>query len=166
MMKRKYNRELYESRIEKIRSLMPLACIAADVIVGFPGETEEDFQETSDFIAHLDISYMHVFTYSKRENTLAAKMENPVQDSVRKKRSEKLHQISDEKKRIFYEKNLGKEVSVLFESDNSNGFMHGFSENYIKVKTTYNPEWINEIKKIKLDPIDEDMTYIVSGINN
>ncbi len=155
-MHRRYDRELYARRVKKIKALMPHACIAADVIVGFPGETQEDFTETFEFLDRLNISYLHVFTYSKRENTLAAKMETPVADIVKKERSELLHQLSDRKKYQFYTENAGREVEVLFESDHSNGFMHGFSENYIRVKTPFNPEFINRVLKVKLDTPNKD----------
>ena len=160
-MHRNYTRDLYKSRVRKIRSLMPFACIAADVIAGFPGETEEDFKDTLKFIQDLDISYLHVFTYSKRDRTLAAKMESVIPDKIKKDRSELLHKLSDQKKRAFYYNNSGREVNVLFESDNSRGFMHGFSENYIKVKTPFTPELINNIKWVKLGDIDEDGGYVL-----
>ena len=160
-MHRKYKRELYQERVEKIRTLMPDACIAADVIVGFPGETDEDFKETLDFLQKLDISYLHVFTYSKRENTLAAKMNEMVPDRVKKDRSDILHKLSVEKKHQFYLQNLGKEVNVLFESDNSHGFMHGFSENYIKVSTIFNLELVNQVKSVKLENLSDDGEYNV-----
>jgi len=155
-MHRRYNRELYASRIRKIRDLMPLACIAADVIVGFPGESSEDFSDTYEFLENLDISYMHVFTYSKREKTLAAKMDDPLPDKTRKERSEALHGLSDEKKRRFYLKSRGSEVRVLFESDNSQGFMHGFSENYLKVKTRFDPGLINQVRTVRIENLTED----------
>ena len=161
MMKRKYDRELFASRIRKIRDFLPLACIATDVIVGFPGESEEDFRETYDFIEGLELSYLHVFSYSRRENTIAATMAEPVQDKIKKQRSELLHQLSENKKKIFYLKNKGLSANVLFESDNSNGFMHGFTENYIKLKTKFNPALINQISSIKLDELTEDLCFIV-----
>ncbi len=155
-MHRKYNRELYASRVQKIRELMPRACIAADVIVGFPGETAEDFIDTYNFLEQLEISYLHVFTYSKRDNTLASKMESPVPDKVKKERSDALHKLSDVKKQRFYADNMGNNVNVLFESSNSQGFMHGFSENYIKVKTPYNPDFVNKVVPVKLEVLQED----------
>jgi threonylcarbamoyladenosine tRNA methylthiotransferase MtaB len=160
-MHRRYNRELYAERITKIRSLMPHACIAADVITGFPGETDEDFNITCTFLEQLGISYLHVFTYSKRDNTPAAKMEALVPDKIKKERSDRLHYLSEDKKRQFYLQNQGKEVQVLFESNNSNGFMHGFSENYIKVKTKYNSALVNQVVRVKLDNIADDGNYIV-----
>ena len=160
-MKRKYDRDLFTSRVLKIHSILPLACIASDVIVGFPGESDNDFAETSELIEKLDISYLHVFSYSSRENTLAAKMIHLVPETIKKERSEVLHALSNKKKKIFYQNNKGHEAQVLFESGNSNGFMHGFTGNYIKVSTPYNPELANQIKKIKLARLDEDMTYMV-----
>ncbi|MCX6248783.1 MAG: tRNA (N(6)-L-threonylcarbamoyladenosine(37)-C(2))-methylthiotransferase MtaB [Bacteroidetes bacterium] len=161
LMKRKYSRELFSSRIRKIREHLPLACIATDVIVGFPGETEADFGETLDFIRGIDLSYAHVFSYSKRENTLAAGMDEPVQDKIKKYRSEALHQLSEEKKSAFYHQNKGLTKSVLFESDNSGGFMHGFTENYIKVKTPYDENLVNQIVSVKLDVMDKELCFIV-----
>lgn len=161
-MHRRYTRELYASRVARIISLMPDACIAADVIVGFPGETAEDFAETARFIENLDVSYLHVFTYSERENTLAAKMDNPIHDREKKRRSDLLHRLSDEKKSLFYTNNAGKMASVLFESDNSAGFMHGFTENYIKVKTPFQPEMVNQVVPVQLVSCDEDGMYRVT----
>jgi threonylcarbamoyladenosine tRNA methylthiotransferase MtaB len=161
LMKRKYNHELFASRIRKIRDLLPLACIATDVIVGFPGESEDDFRETYDFIEGLELSYLHVFSYSRRVNTLAASMNEPVQDKIKKQRSELLHQLSENKKKIFYLKNTGLTANVLFESDNSNGFMHGFTENYIKVKTKYDPRLVNQVVPVTLDVLGEELCFEV-----
>jgi threonylcarbamoyladenosine tRNA methylthiotransferase MtaB len=161
LMKRKYNTDLFASRIRKIRELLPLACIATDVIVGFPGESDEDFRDTYDFIYGLDLSYLHVFSYSKRPNTLAAHMEEQVQDRIRKDRSEQLHLLSEVKKKEFYRKSNGNIANVLFESDNSNGFMHGFTENYIKVKTKFDGRLINQITAVKLVDLGEELCYIV-----
>ena len=155
-MHRKYNRELFQERVVKIRTLMPDACIASDVIVGFPGETDEDFKETFGFLQKSDISYLHVFSYSKRENTIAAKMTALVPDKVKKERSGALHKLSDQKKQQFYLQNRGRKAMVLFESDNSQGFMHGFTENYIKVKTKFNPEYVNRIVQVKLENLVEE----------
>ena len=162
-MKRKYDRELYASRIHKIRVLLPYACIAADVITGFPGENENDFRDSLGFITDLDVSYMHVFTYSGRENTVAAKMTNPVPDKVKKERSEYLHHLSEEKKRSFYRENKGRSVNVLFESDKTGGFMHGFSENYIKVGTLYDEHLINKIITCRLIDQDDNGFYLLSN---
>ncbi|MDP1622037.1 MAG: tRNA (N(6)-L-threonylcarbamoyladenosine(37)-C(2))-methylthiotransferase MtaB [Bacteroidales bacterium] len=163
-MHRKYDRELYTSRVQKIRQLIPGACIAADVIVGFPGETDEDFTDTCEFLEKLEISYMHVFTYSKRDNTLAAKMDTPVPDKVKKERSKALHKLSDHKKQQFYLQNMGREVKVLFESDNSQGFMHGFTENYIRVKTEYQQEYVNQLIHGKLTNLDADGIYQIASL--
>jgi threonylcarbamoyladenosine tRNA methylthiotransferase MtaB len=130
------------------------------VIVGFPGETDDDFADTVRFAEQLDISYMHVFTYSKRERTRAAKLEDQLPGNILKLRSEKLHRLSDAKKRKFYEANRGRQEQVLFESDNVNGFMHGFTENYIKVKTKFDEEKVNTIVNVTLQEIDSDMSYI------
>jgi threonylcarbamoyladenosine tRNA methylthiotransferase MtaB len=159
-MHRKYTRETWLSRVQKIRSLMPLACIAADVIVGFPGETDEDFRETLQYLEMADISYLHVFSYSKRENTLAAKMDKMVPDRVRKQRSEALHALSVKKKHSFYSAHCGRTVQVLFEADHDDGFMHGFSENYIRVKTAYLPEWVNTVQPVVLKTIGGDGCYL------
>lgn len=158
-MKRKYDTALYTSRIQSINTKLPDACIATDVIVGFPGETDEDFADTFSFLENLNLSYMHIFTYSPRENTLALTMKEIVQDQVKKERSEKLHRLSENKKHHFYRMNMDAEVNVLFESGNSNGFMHGFTENYIKVKTSYRSEYINQVIRLKLENLDEDGIY-------
>ncbi|NQV01417.1 MAG: MiaB/RimO family radical SAM methylthiotransferase, partial [Bacteroidia bacterium] len=160
-MKRKYSTQLYANRVEKIRTQMPYACIAADVIVGFPGESEEDFRETHTFLEQIPISYMHVFSYSRRENTLASSSVENIPKDERKHRSELLHQLSDRKKTSFYQSNQGKKANVLFESDNKEGMMHGFTENYIKVKTPYDPGLVNEIRSVRLEELDSDMCYIV-----
>jgi threonylcarbamoyladenosine tRNA methylthiotransferase MtaB len=164
-MKRRYLTENYQSRIQKIRSLLPAACIASDVIVGFPGETDDDFAATYHFIESLDISYLHVFTYSCRDNTLAARMQDPVASKIKKERSDLLHELSDKKKKRFYLNNRGRDASVLFESDNSNGYMHGFTENYLKVKTLFDPGYSNRILSVRLDNLDSDLTYIISMKN-
>jgi threonylcarbamoyladenosine tRNA methylthiotransferase MtaB len=161
LMKRKYNRELFASRVQKIRDLMPLACIATDVIVGFPGESEDDSLETVGFIEGLELSYLHVFSYSRRENTLASTMEEPVQDKIKKQRSIVLHAVSEKKKKAFYLKNKGLTANVLFESDNSNGFMHGFTENYIKVKRKFDPSLINQVCSVELDELGEELCFVV-----
>jgi threonylcarbamoyladenosine tRNA methylthiotransferase MtaB len=162
LMKRKYDTKLFSDRIRKIRELLPPACIATDVIVGFPGETDADFRETFEFLEGLDLSYMHVFSYSRRENTLASKMEGTVQDKVKKERSHLLHQLSEKKKKAFYLKNKGSMAKVLFEGDNNEGFMHGFTENYIKVRTDFNPSLVNQIVDVRLDDFDEKPEYVVT----
>ncbi len=155
LMKRRYLRELYEDRVNEIKSTMPHACIGVDVIVGFPGETHDDFLETYQFLNELNISYLHVFTYSERENTLASTMEGVVPKHQRAERSKMLHILSDKKRRKFYEENLGREAVVLFENDIEGGMMHGFTENYIRVMAKYDPVLVNDLKKIRLKSIHE-----------
>jgi threonylcarbamoyladenosine tRNA methylthiotransferase MtaB len=150
LMKRRYLRELYHDRVTTIKSHMPYCCIGVDVIVGFPGETDEDFLETYQFLNELNISYLHVFTYSERENTPAADMPGKVPAHVRAERSKMLHILSDKKRRKFYEENLSREVTVLFENDVEDGMMHGFTENYIRVIAKYDPVLVNELRKVKL----------------
>ena len=156
LMKRRYKRELYTERVSEIKKLMPHACIGVDVIIGFPGETDELFLETYHFLNELDISYLHVFTYSERENTPAAAMEGVVSLNVRKKRSKMLRSLSVKKRRAFYESQLGTTRTVLFEGENKNGYIHGFTENYVKVKTPWNPELVNTLHTVELTKIDED----------
>ena len=155
-MKRRYNRALYTDRVETIRRHMPHACIGVDVIVGFPGESEEEFFETYRYLAELDISYLHVFTYSERPNTPAIEMHGRVDPKVRHKRSKMLRGLSVKKRRAFYESQLGKERTVLFEAENKLGYIHGFTENYVKVKAPWNPELVNTLHRIRLREIDED----------
>tara|TARA_R110002049_G_scaffold53121_4_gene148831 strand:+ start:2389 stop:3738 length:1350 start_codon:yes stop_codon:yes gene_type:complete len=156
LMRRRYMKELYAERVEKIREVMPHACIGVDVIVGFPGETEERFLETYHFLNELDISYLHVFTYSERDNTPAATMQDVVPKNVRSKRSKMLRGLSVKKRRAFYESQLGSTRSVLFEGENKQGYIHGFTENYVKVKTPWNPELVNTLHPVELTQIDED----------
>lgn len=156
LMRRRYKRELYAERVAEIKRLMPNCCIGVDVIVGFPGETDEDFLETYNFLNELEVSYLHVFTYSERENTLAAEMKDSVPGSKRAERSKMLHILSEKKRRAFYETQVGITTEVLFEADQKNGFMHGFSRNYVKVKAPYDPLLINEIKTVKLENIASD----------
>ena len=155
-MKRRYLRELYTDRVSKIKEVMPHACIGVDVIVGFPGETEEHFLETYNFLNTLDISYLHVFNYSERDNTEAAEMEGIVPKNVRAKRSKMLRGLSAKKRRAYYEQQLGSKRTVLFEGENKEGYIHGFTENYVKVKTPWNPELVNTLHEVKLTNIDED----------
>lgn len=155
-MKRRYLRELYVERVAKIREVMPNACIGVDVIVGFPGETDELFLETYNFLNDLDISYLHVFTYSERDNTEAIDFDGVVSANVRSKRSKMLRGLSVKKRRAFYEKELNTNHTVLFESENKEGYIHGFTENYVKVKTPWNPELVNTLHDITLTKIDED----------
>lgn len=150
LMRRRYQRELYTSRVEKIKSVLPDCCIGVDVIVGFPGETDEYFLETYQFLNELNISYLHVFTYSERENTVAAELPGVVPMKVRNERSRMLHILSDKKRRAFYEANLNKSFRVLFENDVEDGFMHGFTENYIRVAAKFDPLLINETKRVQI----------------
>jgi threonylcarbamoyladenosine tRNA methylthiotransferase MtaB len=153
-MRRRYQRELYASRVAKIKSLIPDCCIGVDVIVGFPGETDEHFLETYQFLNELNISYLHVFTYSERENTIAAQLPDAVPMKVRNERSRMLHILSDKKRRNFYEENLGKSFQVLFENDVEDGLMHGFTENYIRVAAKFDPLLINETRNVSLTGIN------------
>lgn len=155
-MRRRYLCELYVDRVRKIKEVMPHACIGVDVIVGFPGETDEHFLETYHFLNELDISYLHVFTYSERDNTLAAEMDGAVPKKVRAKRSKMLRGLSVKKRRAFYESQLGTIRTVLFEGENKAGYIHGFTENYVKVKAPWNPELVNTLHTIVLTEIDED----------
>ncbi len=155
-MKRRYLKELYTERIHKIREYMPHACIGVDVIVGFPGETDEIFLETYHFLVDLDISYLHVFSYSERPNTEAVKMKEVIPQNVRHKRSKMLRGLSVKKRRAFYESQIGTTREVLWESENKDGFIHGFTENYVRVRTKYNPALMNTMMKVKLTQIDEE----------
>lgn len=165
LMKRRYTTGLYVDRVDHIKKTMPNACIGVDVIVGFPGETDEIFLETYNFLNELDISYLHVFTYSERPNTEAVLMEKVVPQKVRQKRSKMLRGLSVKKRRAFYESQLGNNLSVLFEGENKNGYIHGFTENYVKVKTKWNTELVNTIHKINLTEIDEDGIVKFNWIN-
>ncbi len=162
-MKRNYRRENFANRVGKIRRAMPGACIAADVIVGFPGETVDDFNETLTFVQDLDISYLHVFTYSERPGTKAALMEGKVPPGMRKERSKKLHALSESKKQHFYQQHAGKVFHVLFESDPNKSELFGFTENYIQVKTDFDPALVNEIVPVKLSKLDEQGYYFHEG---
>jgi threonylcarbamoyladenosine tRNA methylthiotransferase MtaB len=156
LMRRRYMRELYADRVKTIKQLMPHCCIGVDVIVGFPGETDEDFLETYNFINSLDISYLHVFTYSERDNTDAISMQGKVPVDVRKKRNKMLRILSEKKQRAFYGQHLGQTYKVLFEGDNKDGYMHGFTDNYIKVKTPFYSQYINQLKEVELISMDMD----------
>jgi len=162
LMRRRYKRELYADRVAKIKQLMPDCCIGVDVIVGFPGETREDFIDTYNFLNELNVSYLHVFTYSERENTLASEMKGSVPGSTRAERSKMLHILSEKKRRAFYETQLNKTDEVLFEGDIKDGFMHGFTPNYVKVRVKYDPVLVNELKTVYLTNIspngDVDIT--------
>ena len=165
LMKRRYQREIYTERVNKIREVMPDACIGVDVIVGFPGETDEHFLETYHFLNEMDISYLHVFTYSERDNTEAAEMEGVVPANVRAKRSKMLRSLSVKKRRAFYESQIGTNRTVLFETENKEGYIHGFTENYVRVKTPWNPELANTLQQINLTKIDEDGSVRVAFLN-
>jgi len=156
LMRRRYQRELYVDRVSQIKETMPHACIGVDVIVGFPGETDEHFLETYNFLNELDISYLHVFTYSERDNTVAAEMEGVVPGKVRAKRSKMLRGLSAKKRRAFYESQLNTQRTVLFEGENKEGYIHGFTENYVKVKAPWDPALVNTLQTVKLDKIDDD----------
>ena len=156
LMRRRYMTNLYRDRIKQIRELMPHACIGVDVIVGFPGETDHHFLETYTFLNELDISYLHVFTYSERDNTAAASMNGIVPINIRAKRSKMLRGLSVKKRRAFYESNIGSIRTVLFEGENKEGYIHGFTENYVKVKTPWNPALVNTLHCVKLSKIAED----------
>ncbi len=156
LMRRRYMKELYVERVTKIKEEMPHACIGVDVIVGFPAETDEHFLETYNFLNALDISYLHVFTYSERDNTVAAAMEDVVPKNIRAKRSKMLRGLSAKKRRAFHESQLGSTRTVLFESENKEGYIQGFTENYVKVKTPWNPELVNTLHTIQLTHIDAD----------
>jgi threonylcarbamoyladenosine tRNA methylthiotransferase MtaB len=153
-MKRRYRTDHYTSRINKIKNLMPNACIGVDVIVGFPGENEEEFLKTYKYLNELEVSYLHVFTYSERPNTDAVDMDEVVDIKERQRRSKMLRILSDKKRRLFYEENLAEESEVLFENDVEDGKMHGFTSNYIRVSAKYDPLLINEMKRVKMVSID------------
>jgi len=156
LMRRRYNTDLYVRRVESIKKFMPHCCIGVDVIVGFPGETEEDFMDTYDFINNLDISYLHVFTYSERANTLAAEMQNPVPMNVRRERNEMLRILSQKKKRAFYQSHLSSVRNVLVEKDKKSNSYTGFTDNYIKVNITSEQAIENSIIPVSLEKIAEN----------
>ena len=155
-MNRRYLSDLYRDRVTKIKSMMPDCCIGVDVITGFPGETEEEFLKTYHFLNELDISYLHVFTYSERDDTPALDMDGIVPVAERQNRSKMLRSLSEKKRRFFYESQIGKLSAVLFEEDIENGMMHGFTENYVRVKAKYDPILINDVKQVVLTEIDEN----------
>lgn len=157
-MRRRYKTELYKSRITRILELMPHCAIGVDVIVGFPGETEEEFLKTYQFLNELDVAYLHVFPYSERPNTTAKKMQGRVPQSVRHERVSMLRSLSEKKRQAFYRKHLGTKRSVLFEAEEKSGYMHGFTDNYIKVKAAYDPLLVNELAEVSLDALNEDGT--------
>ena len=155
-MRRRYMKELYVDRVEHIKRVLPDACIGVDVIVGFPGETDEIFLETYNFLNELDISYLHVFSYSERPNTHAATLPNEVSKYVRSKRSKMLRGLSVKKRRAFYESQINTQHTVLFEGENKEGYIHGFTENYVKVKSPWDPSLVNSLHYVNLTEIDSD----------
>lgn len=161
-MRRRYKRELYVERVAKIKELMPHCCIGVDVIVGFPGETKEDFLETYNFINELEITYLHVFTYSERPNTPANEMENPVPIHIRRERNEMLRILSEKKKRHFYSQYIGQTRTALFEVSKNKDLMNGFTDNYLKIELPYNPEMINELGVVRLEAINEKGNFEAS----
>jgi len=161
-MRRRYKRELYVERVAKIRALMPHCCIGVDVIVGFPGETNEDFLETYNFINELDITYLHVFTYSERPNTPANEMENPVPIHIRRERNEMLRILSEKKKRHFYSQYIGQTRTALFEVSKNKDLMSGFTDNYLKIELPYHPAMINELGQVRLDALNEKGNFEAS----
>ena len=160
-MRRRYKRELYAERVEKIKSVMPHACIGVDVIVGFPGETEEDFMETYRFVQSLDVSYLHVFTYSERANTPAAEMGEVVSIEERRRRNEMLRILSEKKKRFFYAQYENTSRKVLFEQDTDKSLMSGFTDNYIKIETVYDSLLVNKIQTALLQKVNPEGNMVV-----
>lgn len=161
LMRRRYKRDIYTSRVQNIKNLMPHCCIGVDVIVGFPGETEEKFMETYNYLNELDVSYFHVFTYSERDNTVAPDLENAVPKKTRDERSKQLRILSAKKKRAFYQENIGKSFPVLFEGEKNNDNMFGFTSNYVKVKTKFDESLVNEVKQVTLKEIDKDGLFLI-----
>lgn len=160
MMKRKYQRNVFADRVRLIRQQMPHACIAADVITGFPGETEEDFEDGLNFLNQLEITYLHVFTYSERPGTRALQMDQKVGDREKRRRSQLLHELSEQKKQAFYESQLGSTFQVLWESDQVNGYMHGWTENYIHCRTPYQPALVNVVTPASLTRVRREKELI------
>ena len=156
LMKRRYLSKLYRDRINHVKQVMPNACIGADVIVGFPGESEKEFMETYNFIKSLDLSYLHVFTYSERDNTEAKGLNNVVPSNIRSKRSKLLRALSVQLKRKFYMSQLGTIKNVLFEPENRNGFIYGFSNNYVRIKTPWRSSIKDKIIPFELQNISDD----------
>lgn len=161
LMRRKYESALYADRVAQIRKIMPHAAIGVDVITGFPGETQEEFDATYAFLRDLDISYLHVFPYSERANTTAKKLPGRVHPHIRAERSKMLRILSEKKRRQFYEQHLGKTFTVLYEAEEEQGMMNGFTENYIKVSSPYDPMLVNELVQVKLQDIAPDGTVSV-----
>ncbi len=163
-MRRRYDTSLYRSRIDRIKELMPNASIGVDVIVGYPGETDEEFMKTYNLLNELPISYLHVFTYSERANTTALRIQESIPVNVRRDRNKMLRILSDKKKRAFYESNINRKETVVFEEAEDNGMMHGFTKNYVKIKTPYNPLMVNQIGHIKMVDLNPDGTMKVELI--
>ncbi len=162
-MHRKYLSDVFLDKVKFIKQKLPFACIAADVIVGFPGETEDEYQETFSLLEASEVSYMHVFPFSEREGTLAAKMPEKVDEKIKHYRTQRLLSLSENKKDIFYQKNKGKEGSVLFESDNENGYIYGFTDNYVRVKTSFDPQLVNTIQKVRLDKMYAEGVFSITN---
>ena len=154
-MRRRYQRELYVDRVNQIKRLMPDACIGVDVIVGFPGETDQLFLDTYTFLVDMPVSYLHVFSYSERPNTIAAKMKNQVSKKIKNKRSKMLRGLSAKKRHAFYESQLQKTKTILFEAENKEGYIEGFTENYVKVRMPWDPALQNQTKSATLTEIDK-----------
>jgi len=161
-MRRKYLSDLYRNRVGLIKKLIPDACIGVDVIIGFPGETDQEFQTTYDFLIELDVSYLHVFTYSERDNTTAVRLDDVVPMETRNKRSKMLRILSAKKKRKFYESQIGTEHTVLWEATDEDGFMTGFTENYVKVQSPFDSDKVNQTEKVLLNEIDGNGNVLVS----
>jgi threonylcarbamoyladenosine tRNA methylthiotransferase MtaB len=159
-MSRRYKRELYASRVAKIKREMPNACIGVDIIVGFPGETDEYFLETYQFLNELDIAYLHVFTYSERENTKAITFEGIVPQKIREERNNQLRILSEKKRRIFYKKFVGQTLDVLFEDDKNGILMSGFTPNYLKVYVPFQSELVNTTVPVVLESLDENGYFV------
>ena len=162
LMKRRYMTSLYSSRIKKIKELMPDCCIGVDVIVGFPGESDEDFMQTFNFLSDLDISYLHVFSYSERDNTESIKLTNKVSKTIKSQRSKSLRALSAKKKTIFYKKNLKIIRPVLFESKNNDGYIFGYTDNYVRVKALWSKNLIDKVVNCKLiDISNNEMVNVI-----
>ena len=164
-MRRKYQRDLYADRVKRIKQTMPHACIGVDVIVGFPGETDEHFEETYNFIRDMDVSYLHVFPYSARANTTARKMDDQVPQHVKNERAQRLRILSNKKKMAFYTEHLGKVRTALMEAENKDGFMYGFTENYVKVRLPFDAQKINEQIQVDLKSIADDGTVVAEEVH-
>ncbi len=165
LMRRKYNKELFETKVKKIKNINPYVCIGADVIVGFPGETENDFNETFSFLNSLDISYLHVFQFSERRNTSAALLSNKINSKIKSERSEKLIKMSELKREIFYQNNVKKISRVIFESQKINGQIFGFTDNYIKTETQHRIGLVNSVKKCELLGINQNKNMKIKILN-